>query len=388
MNVFWLPGWYPNKLEPLTGDFIQRHARAVALYRNVQVIYFVRDKDGIVTKDVLEENFVSDRLNERIVYYYTRSLRFSFVDKAISGLRYRRLSRKYAKQYIEEHGMPACTHLHIASKNAMLAMWLKKKFRIPFIISEQWTAFLPEARPNARQFEPWFAALWRSAIRQSGAISVVSNYLGLGISTFFGNIKFKIVPNVVDDKIFFPGPLKETSFSHFIHVSTLGYQKNPEAILHAFAIVALSNPAFRLTIFGPENNELRKLASELGLNDKINFHPEVQQPALAEFMRSADALVLYSRYETFGCVLIEANACGIPVIVSDIPVFHEIVREGENGFFAKNDSPEALAKTILNFMSAKKTFSKLELSEHTIAKYGFPVVGKLFDDLYTSLLKT
>jgi len=53
MKLLWLTGWYPNKTEPYAGDFIQRHAAAVALYHEVEVIHLVRDPDGIVTKDVL-----------------------------------------------------------------------------------------------------------------------------------------------------------------------------------------------------------------------------------------------------------------------------------------------------------------------------------------------
>jgi len=382
MSVLWLPGWYPNKLQPLIGDFIQRHARAVALYRAVQVIFLVRDKEGIITKSLLEENFVSGQLNEKIIYYYTRPLKLSLADKAISAIRYRRLAKKYAKQYIEEHGIPACTHLHVASKNAMLALWLKKKFKIPFIISEQWTAFLPEARPNFRQFDPWFAALWRKAIRRSSAVSVVSKYLGLGISTLLEKINFTIIPNVVDDQIFSPGIAKETGFSQFIHVSTLGYQKNPEAMLHAFAIVARSNPGFMLTIFGPQNNELRKLSNELRLNDKVNFHAEVQQPALAACMRSADALVLYSRYETFGCVLIEANACGIPVIVSDIPVFHENVKNGITGIFVPLNDPVKLAEVMYEIAKGERSFDSSEIEKWTKDHYSYEIVGKQFGKLY------
>lgn len=73
---------------------------------------------------------------------------------------------------------------------------------------------------------------------------------------------------------------------------------------------------------------------------KIQFlYEEMSQESLVKFLQPATALILVSSYETFGCVLIEANACGVPVIVSDIPVFHETVKQEVNGVFTKlNDS--------------------------------------------------
>ena len=50
-NILWLPGWYPNILSPYDGDFIQRHARAVALFQKLTVIYIKKDEKGIVTQN-------------------------------------------------------------------------------------------------------------------------------------------------------------------------------------------------------------------------------------------------------------------------------------------------------------------------------------------------
>ena len=56
-KVLWLVSWYPNRLAPFNGDFIKRHAEAVSLYHDVQVIYVVRDTNGLLTKDVdIEES--------------------------------------------------------------------------------------------------------------------------------------------------------------------------------------------------------------------------------------------------------------------------------------------------------------------------------------------
>src|SRR5450432_4072194 len=134
MQLLWLPAWYPNKTAPLAGDFIQRHAGAVSLYHDVQVIHVLRDKEGEITKDIKEENLKRGNLKETIIYYYTPSLPFSLLDKIVSNRRYRLLYRKAIKNYIEKEGVPACTHVHVIDKNGLAALWLKKKYNLTFVI--------------------------------------------------------------------------------------------------------------------------------------------------------------------------------------------------------------------------------------------------------------
>src|SRR5205085_51725 len=133
----------------------------------------------------------------------------------------------------------------------------------------------------------------------------------------------------------------------------LNYQKNFQDIVEAFSIVKSRGYEFQLTVIAPDNVQSRQLAKEKNLQEQIIFKQEVPQNILAEDMQQADALVLYSRYETFGCVVIEANACGLPAILSDLPVFHEYVIENKTGIYAKPGNPVSLADAIINFINKK-----------------------------------
>ena len=99
-------------------------------------------------------------------------------------------------------------------------------------------------------------------------------------------------------------------------------------------------------------------------------------------MQQCDALILYSRFETFGCVLIEANACGIPVVVSDLEVFHEIVEEGINGIFAAGDKSAVLAEKLKQFVLQRTNFDKSLIAKAAAEKYNYKKVGRQFFDLY------
>jgi glycosyltransferase involved in cell wall biosynthesis len=106
---------------------------------------------------------------------------------------------------------------------------------------------------------------------------------------------------------------------------------------------------------------------------------------LADFVRQSLALVLYSSYETFGCVIIEANTCGIPVVVSDIPVFHETVTEGVNGIFVKPNDPVALAERMIEMIKTHSSFNSNTIAA-TSSKYRYEKVGKQFSDWYDEML--
>lgn len=386
MKLLWLTGWYPNKTEPYTGDFIQRHAAAVALYHEVEVIHLVRDRDGMVTRDVQEETFTKGNLTERIIYYYSPRLPLSLAERLLSGLRYRSLYRAAINHYLQREGLPAGVHVQIAGKNGWMAYWLKRRLGIPYVVSEQWTGYLQEAKRATGRPSIIPQWMWRRVMKNAAGVSVVSRYLGEALQALQPGISFSVIPNVVDTRVFYPGPAVGGGPVHFMHISTLGYQKNPEDIFRALALVKQTGAAFRLSVIGRPGTALRQLPVALGLEKEVQFLEEVPQTVLSDYLRQADALILYSRYETFGCVLIEANACGLPAIVSDIPVHHETIAEGVNGYFATGESPAVLAEKISWFIQRGNKVDKAGIATMAREKYNYEKVGRLFTAFYENTI--
>jgi glycosyltransferase involved in cell wall biosynthesis len=186
---------------------------------------------------------------------------------------------------------------------------------------------------------------------------------------------------VVDTGVFYPGEVDQGYVTRFIHISNMTYQKNTEAILKALLLLKHDDP-FEMYLYGTACHTLVKMIDDLGLNDHVFIKGEVPQTELANAIRQSDALVLYSRFETFGCVLIEANACGVPVIVSDIEVFHELIEEGVNGVFVKKDDLAALAEKMRLFINRKISFDKNAMARTAAAGYNFNEVGQRFLELY------
>lgn len=254
------------------------------------------------------------------------------------------------------------------------------------MISEHWTGYLADANPTINNYNALYQKWLQKLFKAADHITVVSTVLGQAIKKRFNIKKYEVIPNVVDTNIFSPVEKQTGSFTKFIHVSLLNYQKNPTHIIEALHIVKDKSYNFQLIIYGPENLELKDLVREKELGDLVIFKKEVPQDILVKDMQEADALILYSRYETFGCVVIEANACGIPAILSDLPVFREYIMENKTGVFATPNDPESLANTIIHFIQQKDSFSQTQIAGYTANKFGYETVAKQFDEAYKALL--
>src|SRR5215831_6236586 len=118
--ILWLPSWYPNKLTPFDGDFIQRHARAAALYNNIHVIYSVPD-EGKFADNIKESLNTDGRLTEHIIYFKKSR---GFFGRVGAFLKWNKLLKETIKRYIQENGKPHIVHVHVPMKAGLIARWI------------------------------------------------------------------------------------------------------------------------------------------------------------------------------------------------------------------------------------------------------------------------
>ena len=383
--ILWLPSWYPNKLALYDGDFIQRHAQAASLYDPIYVVKIVADESGVITKDVKVEINQQNNLTEQIIYYKKPASIFS---RLLSGYKGMRLYRRAIKKCISQIGKPRLVHVHVGMRAGLVALWLKRYYGIQFILTEHWAGFCPEAKRNFDSLPSYLKVFWKRVVKKAVAISTVSAYLGEVLKKQFAISNYIVIPNVVNTETFYYIERINLPPPQFIHISGLDYQKNPQDILKAFSIVKNSGNNFHLDVFGPIKNDLQEMANDLQLREQVSFHGEVPQAELAKFVRQSEALILYSRYESFGCVVIEANACGIPVVVSDLPVFHENVKQGVNGLFVKGEDPESLSSILSDLIKRKYHFDNTTISSMTFDKYSYRIVGERFHEWYIDVIET
>lgn len=169
--------------------------------------------------------------------------------------------------------------------------------------------------------------------------------------------KILVTPFGIDTTKFTP----KRNFSEEVHVigtvKTLASKYGIDTLIKAFAIVAnkLSDKDLRLVIAGdgPQRTELVNLASNLEIADKCKFLGRISHDKVPEVLHSFDIYVALSESESesFGVAILEASACGLPVVVSDAGGLSEVVENGKTGIVVPRRDPEAAAKAIFLLMN-------------------------------------
>ena len=380
--ILWLPSWYPNQLAPFDGDFIQRHAQAAALYSNVYVIRIVPDKNAVVTKNVKTEIGKQNNLTEHIVYYKRST---SLFGKIIGSYKEIRLYRQAIRHCIKQNGKPSFVHVHVAMRAGLMALWVKRKFKIPFFVSEHWTIYQPGIPDEFTKRSFLFRYFSRRIIKGSDLLLTVSDDLGQQICKMVFPTKFHVIPNVANETFFYNKPLLSSKF-RFIHVSDMSYQKNAEAIVENFIMTQKNFPDTELVFVGLIDSRVSRIAEDSGLlNQAIFFRGEIAYEKVATELQNSNALVLFSHFENQPCVIIEALCCGVPVISSPVGGIPEIINH-TNGIFANGESKYSLVEAMKQMIQNYHLFDAKKISEDAKGKYGYPVVGKMFYDIYNSTL--
>lgn len=377
-NIVWICQWYPHEGQPYTGDFIQRHAQAVSQFMPITIFACFEHKTqtGTVTNK-------AGNLTEIITYYKPITTGVDKVDKAFRWTRWYSILKNQLLKYERQHGKPQLLHGHILLNTGWLCLWAKKKWCIPFVVSEHWSGFMPMAVNGYDKYNKWSKKKLKKIIQEADFVTCVSASLVERLRLIESKGNFIRIPNVIDERIFnYKFVQKAKEHPVFIHISTGSPQKNVRAILEGFAIFHAKYKTAKLIMVCPKNDKEYPTPNELENN--IIWKNDMSQNQLAELLRTTDGCILYSNYETFGCVIIEANALGVPVIVSDIAVLQELVTENRNGMIAAAAKPpelaDALEKTI-NF-----NFNPQAISHTTLALFSYAIVGEQFIDIYKKTL--
>jgi len=377
IHTLWLVSWYPSKASSQNGDFIQRHARAVLRFANVYVLHVVPYTES--KTDIQQQA----NLTEEIVYYKKNGN--SWMSKLFSFCRYIYLYQKHIRHYIKTYGKPNVVHVHISMRAGLLALWLKKEYHIPYVVTEHWTLFTQERKNNFLRKNFLFKYFTKKIFKHAVAILPVSNSLGKSIQQMVINIPFTKIPNVVNDDFYFKKMEENLPFT-FIHVSSLNELKNPKGIIRAFAEVLKTHPNIRLKIVGNDFDNLIKYVNKLKIpNDKIIFTGEVSNEQVAIEMQAAHAFVLFSQAETFGCVIVESLCCGNPVIATDVGGVSEQLDDTNSILIPANDE-YALVAAMKNMIENYAQYDREKIAERAKALYNYDVVGKQIVEVYQSVI--
>lgn len=134
-----------------------------------------------------------------------------------------------------------------------------------------------------------------------------------------------------------------------LYLGRLHPKKCPDDLVKAFPKVVEKVLNARLVFAGKgeEETKLKRLVFDLNLNDNVIFAGFVSDDEKWDLLKSCDVFVLPSVVEAFGITVIEAMACGKPVIATNLGPFPEVIKNGETGLLVSLHSPDELADAII-----------------------------------------
>src|SRR5947207_1806009 len=203
MKALWLCSWYPNPISPFDGDFIQRHAKAVAAYTPVTVFYISQSGESInIDKDNLIESKESN-LNEKIIFFRFIKTGLKWIDKLIYNSRYFRTYKKVIRNYINDNGMPDIVHVHVPMKAGMIAMWMQRKWKTRYIVSEQSSMYSRAATDSFLKKNTWHKHKVKKIFQNTDAVKNVSSAVGNTLKILFDLPVVRVIHNTVNNDFFY-----------------------------------------------------------------------------------------------------------------------------------------------------------------------------------------
>lgn len=397
-----LPKWYPHRYGDQDGDFVERHVAAIAAAPGPggallqTAVVFAAVARGPLPKLMEEEVDLSGPVPTWRYYYRERLTGLGPLDRLLKLLLWLVCMGRGLRAVRRHWGghLPDLVHVHILLRPAVLAWWLKLRHGIPYLITEHWTIFL-----SAKQAQlPWTHRLLAGPlVRQAAGFTPVSHDLQKSFAQLGGlNARTVIIPNVVDTQLFHL-PAAAAPRWGLLHVAAFNEEaKNLSGLLRTVARLRTAHPEpgmeLRIAGFGPAEQQLHQLATDLGVlaDGTVTFLGKLSPAEVAREMRQAACFVLFSNYENLPCVLIEAQASGLPAIATRVGGVPELLPDdGSRGLLVSAGDETALADAILSALRQPGQFATAAaMQRYAEAHYSIAAVGQRFRELYRQVLES
>lgn len=378
MHVVIVPSWYfPIHSNEIMGRMFHTHAAALRKEDiDARIVY-----GSYSRRDPL---FPVNFWEEELGVPTWRTSRW-FLPK-INPIIFRCWIRIYARtllHYIKKHGRPDLLHAQSYQAAAVCA-YLHRTSDIPFVYTERLSNVITQNIPR------WYAPFLREIFDRASLITCVSPGM-LDYMSPHTQKNIRVVPNFFDDSIFYLDEnIGKNKIFTFISVGEPAHTKGLDLLLQAFAIVKNSVPDLPMQLILAdriaEKNKLMELAASLGIGANIVWQGLLSQQALASLMNQCHVLVSASRVETFGKTMIEAQACGLPIVATKTAGGNFILTKSQQGELTEINNPEALAKSMGRIMTGYANFDAQWISKNISARFSTSKIIPQWVSIYKSII--
>jgi len=204
------------------------------------------------------------------------------------------------------------------------------------------------------------------------------------IRIIYNGIDLNSIQKINPDGVFSKFNINQNKYDLIlVNVATHSNLKNIDQVIRATSILKLSfqfNPLLINVGTGYQTNNLLKLTKDLDLTENIEFLGNISNSDVIRIMKSSDLFIILSQKVIFDMVLLEAIACGIPVIASNDGGNKEIIKNGVNGFLVNKSNLEEIVNKIVECNKRNLKNSQILLDKKFTSSYMTLQYQKLYND--------
>jgi glycosyltransferase involved in cell wall biosynthesis len=387
LHILLLPSSYPTRPRPVRGIFVQQQAEA--LHRagvKVGVIYpYFRSMRDLGVSALPDNHFQISFDQENGIPTY-RFCGWNIPRLRIEPVLWKTQAKRLFNRYINQFGKPDLIHAHNILWGGVSAMEIAEQMDLPLIVTEHTSSF---ARGLIQSWQEPFIC---QVIKKTDCLLTVSGKLAEQMQTYAKDRDIGVVPNVVDTEYFIPPsiPRAKRPF-RILTVALLTPVKGIDILLRAFAKAFdhQENVLLEIGGDGTQRKELEGLAAKLHLENQVRFLGLLSREQVREAMWRSNIFVLPSYVETFGVVLIEAMATGLPVVATKCGGPEDIINSKAGWLIETGDADDladVLRNAYLNYQDIKKQESYIR--QYVINNFsGEVTAGKLLKHYHHVLEK-
>lgn len=369
-HILFLSSWYPSRIHPFNGDFVQRHAMAASMKNEISVLHAIKDENLNQTYEIeLKEN----EITEVVVYYKNSKFRPWNYVRRLTAL-------KKGMKHIKDFDL---VHLNVSYPAGIFMLYLNFFKGKKYVITEHWTGFRKDLFEKVNFIEKVFIKL---ILKNASKLLPVSADLGESMLRVSPKSRVEVIPNVVFTNLFQPQE-RNHSVKKFLHLSSLKYDhKNIQGMLNVAKKLSDDGMKFEFHLGGTGSlNEIHSFIEDNNLGECIFTFSELSYEQVPDKMSQYDTFVLFSNYENQPCVQAESFASGLSFIGTDVGGIKEFLPKNF-GFLIEKGNEEQLYEAMKKVIENEKFAAPKEMFEYAEGNFSPEIIAQRFDQVYKEVL--
>jgi teichuronic acid biosynthesis glycosyltransferase TuaC len=354
VRILVLSSVFPNPQQPTFGTFVRERAVRIAARCETVVVapvpWFPMNR---VFRGPTRCNIPSREMQGDLIVHHPKAFSVPGIFKALDGLFYF-LSVVWTVARIRRQFRFDLIDAHFAYPDGLAACLLGRVFGCPVTVTLRGT-IVPLSRYRLRRVQ---IARTLASVGQIFAVSESLKAAAVALGIPAGRIR--VVPNGVDTGVFAPRPRAEARGQLglgdegpiLLTVGALSPRKGHQRVIEVLPKLVAAHPKLLYVVVGGSGVEgdtrpvLERLVAGRGLHDHVRFVGPLPHAEIARWLAAADLFCLATSNEGRANVILEALACGIPVVTTDVGGSREVIVEGADGLLVPFGDPEALGDAL------------------------------------------